>query len=117
MRRKVITFIILIIGVSLIVNLSRDVARLLGAGEQVGKAQRKVEELEKEHQELVMKEEYFQSPEFIEEEARNKLSMAREEETIVILPPNVEDLVGFLEEETNEEEQLPNWKRWWKLFF
>jgi len=87
MRRKVITFIILIIGVSLIVNLSRDVARLLGAGEQVGK------------------------------EARNKLSMAREEETIVILPPNVEELVGFLEEETSEEEQLPNWKRWWRLFF
>lgn len=117
MRRKVITFIILIIGVSLIVNLSRDVARLLGAGDQVEKAQKKVEELEKEHEELVKKKEYFQNPEFIEEEARNKLSMAREGETIVILPPNVEELVGWLEEETSEEEQLPNWKRWWRLFF
>lgn len=117
MRRKVITFIILIVGISLIVNLSRDIARLLRSGKQVEKAQRKVEELKREHEELVKRKEYLQSPEFIEEEARNKLNMSREGETIVILPPNVEELVGFLEEETGEEEQLPNWKRWWKLFF
>jgi cell division protein FtsB len=116
MRKKLITLAILIIGVSLIVNLSRDILRLLRAGEQVKKAEEKLEEQEKEREELVGKKEYFQSPEFVEEEARNKLNLAREEETIVILPPNVEEMSEWMEQEDREEE-LPNWKRWWRLFF
>jgi cell division protein FtsB len=117
MRKKLSTLAILIIGVSLIVNLSRDIFRLLKAGDQVRKAEEKLEEQEKEHQELVEKESYFQSPEFIEEEARNKLNMAREEETIVILPPNVEEMSQWMKQEGKKEEDLPNWQRWWKLFF
>lgn len=117
MRKKLITLAILIIGVSLIVNLSRDILRLLKAGEQVKITEEKVQEQQKEHEELVEKKEYFQSEEFIEEEARNKLNMAREEETIVILPPNVDKMSEWMKQEGGEEENLPNWKRWWNLFF
>ncbi len=117
MRKKLITLVILVIGVSLIVNLTRDILRLLKAGEQVERAQKTVEGLEKEHQELVEKKEYFESEEFIEEEARNKLNLSREEETIVILPPNVEEMSQWMKQEGGEEEELPNWKRWWRLFF
>ena len=117
MRKKLSTLAILIIGVSLIVNLSRDILRLLRAGEQVKMTEEKVRELEKEHEALVEKKEYFQSQEFIEEEARNKLNLAREEETIVILPPNVEAMSQWMKQEGKKEEDLPNWQRWWKLFF
>jgi len=117
MRKKLLTLAILVIGVSLIVNLSRDILRLLKAGGQVKKAEEKLVDFEKEHDSLVEKKEYFQSPEFIEEEARNKLNLAKEEETIVILPPNVEEMSRWLEQKDSQEENLPNWKKWWRLFF
>ena len=115
MRRKIISFTILIIGIGLIINLSRDILRLLKAGERIEQAQFRVKELERENIELQELEEYYQSEEFIEEQARNKLNLAQEGETVVILPPNVEELVGWQEEEKLPE--IPNWKRWFKLFF
>lgn len=115
MRKKIINFTILIIGIGLIISLSRDIFRLLRAGDRIKQAQLQVEELEKENIELKELEEYYQSEEFVEEQARNKLNLAKEGETIIILPPNVEELVGWQEEEKPPE--LPNWKRWFRLFF
>ena len=62
-----------------------------------------------------MLKQHYQGEEFIEEQARNKLNLAKEGETIVILPPNVEELVGWREE--NGPEELPNWQKWRNLFF
>lgn len=115
MPKRPISLIILIIGISLIINLSRDIFRLLKAGDRVRQAQLRVEELEKKNLELKELKEYYQSEEFVEEQARNKLNLAREGETIVILPPNVGELVGW--EEEKEPQEVPNWKRWLKLFF
>lgn len=115
MRRRIVNFTILIIGVGLIINLSRDILRLLRAGDRIKQAQLRVEELEKEHLQLKELKGYYQSEEFIEEQARNKLNLAREGEIIVILPPNIEELVGWQEEEKPQE--LPNWQRWFRLFF
>jgi predicted cobalt transporter CbtA len=70
--------------------------------------------LEKEHQELLEKKEYYQSEEFVEQEARNRLNLGKPGETVVILPPNV----GETEEITSTPTpELPNWQRWWRLFF
>lgn len=115
MRRKIINFTILIIGFGLIITLSRDIFRLLKAGDRIQQAQLRVEELEKENLKLKELKQYYQSEEFVEEQARNKLNLSREGETIVILPPNVEELVGWQEKEKPQE--IPNWKRWWRLFF
>lgn len=115
MPKKAISLIIIVVGVGLIVTLSRDILRLLGADDRIRQAQLEVEELAQSNLELKELKEYYQSEAFIEEHARNKLNLAREGETIVILPPNVEELVGFKEEK--EPLQIPNWKKWWQLFF
>lgn len=115
MPKRIISFIILIVGIGLIINFSRDILRLLKTGDRVQQTQLRVEELEKENLELRGLKEYYQSEEFIEEQARNKLNLVREGETIVILPPNVEELIGWKEEEKPQE--VPNWKKWWRLFF
>lgn len=115
MKKRLINFVILIIGLGLIVNLSRDIWHLLKAGDQVKLAQQGLEEAEREHQELLEKKKYYQSEEFVEEEARNKLNMARPEEAVMILPPNVGELVGRVE--AKEPEVIPNWQQWFKLFF
>jgi len=115
MKKRLINLLILIIGISLIVSLSRDILRLLKAGERIKLAEQKVSQLEKEQPELLGKRQYYQSEEFIEEEARNKLGLSRPGETIVILPPNVGEILG--QKEKTSEKEIPNWQRWWRLFF
>lgn len=115
MRKKMKRIFILIIGICLIVKLTGDIRHLLKASEQVKLTGQRVLELEEEKKRLLEKKEYYQSEEFIEEEARNKLNMAKPGETIVILPPNVGELVGRSQKETFTP--LPNWKKWWNLFF
>lgn len=114
-KNKVTQGLIIIVGALLIFNLVRDIHRLLRASDQIKFAEKKAQDLEKENRELVEKKKYYQSPEFIEEQARNKLNMAKPGETIVILPPNIEEIFGKTKKETPV--QLPNWQRWWKLFF
>jgi len=41
--------------------------------------------------------------------------MAEEGEQVVVLPKNVEEIVLPRQEERKEE--LPNWEKWYKLFF
>lgn len=112
---RAISFTITLIGLGLIINLSRDISRLWRAGEQVKLVEEKAQKLKEEQQKLVQKKAYYQSEEFIEEEARNKLNMAKPDETVVILPPNVSQILGRKEETSIPE--IPNWQRWWNLFF
>jgi len=113
-QNRLIKIIIIVVGIGLIISLSRNIYRLLKAGDQVKLAQQRLEELEKEHQELLEKEEYYQSEEFVEQEARNRLNLGKPGETVVILPPNV----GETGEVTSTPApELPNWKKWLRLFF
>ncbi len=114
-EKRFIQTVIVVIGIGLIISLSRNIYRLLKADDQIELAQEHLEELEREHQELVQKREYYQSEEFVEKEARNKLNMSKPDEIVVILPPNL----GQTEErkEFNSTVKTPNWQRWLKLFF
>lgn len=115
MRKRLIQLLVVILGLGLIVKSSKDILRLFKAGEQIKLVEQRVLQLEKEKKELLEKRQYYSSSDFIEEEARNKLNMAKPGETIVILPPNLEELLG--RQKLAEKPELPNWKRWWKLFF
>jgi len=115
MRRKTIQWLIIVIGVSLMVNLSRDILRLVKVGEQVQQAERVLERRQRENEQLVVQKEDYTSDEFVEEMARNKLNMAKEEETVVILPENMAELLGRKKRQLAKSS--PSWQQWWKLFF
>jgi len=115
MRRKTIQWLIIVIGVSLMVNLSRDILRLVKVGEQVQQAERVLERRQRENEQLVVQKEDYTSDEFVEEMARNKLNMAKEEETVVILPENMAELLGRKKRQLAKNS--PSWQQWWELFF
>lgn len=115
MRKKAIQIVIIIIGISLIVNLTRDILRLLKTGGRIEQAENRLEETKGENKQLSEKKQYYASEEFIEETARDKLNMARSGETIVVLPPNLAEVVG--RKEKGAQPELPNWQKWWDLFF
>lgn len=114
LQHKWVQILIILVGIGLIVNLSRDILRLLRSADELRLAAQKVEELEKEGEGLAQKKEYYQSESFIEEEARNKLNMAKEGETVVILPPNLKEVIGRKENQLTKP--LPNWYQWLNLF-
>ena len=113
-RSRSIQIIIIIAGISLIVNLSKDIMRLLRSGDELKLAEQKVIELEEERVLLKEKKEYYQSEEFVEEVARNKLNMSKEGETIVILPEDVQGILGT--KNSQMPEFIPSWKQWINLF-
>ena len=75
---------------------------------------KRIEELRAKNEDLKKRLEYIESDEFVEKEAREKLNMAKEEETVVILPEKLE-IRDF--ESGSREENLPNWQQWLRLFF
>lgn len=115
MVKRLISFTILLIGLYLIINLTRDISRLLRAKDSVALVEKKVEKLQEEQGRLLELKEYYSSPEFIEKEAREKLGMAKPGETIIILPTNLPQVLGRSED--REEPTIPNWRKWWELFF
>lgn len=115
MRNKFFQIVGILVGLILVVKITGDLLHLFKAWQQIEKMERKVAALEKKKKELSEKNQYYQTPEFIEEEARNKLNMAKPGEIIVVLPPNLSE---FLNHSKNQNEELePNWRRWWNLFF
>jgi cell division protein FtsB len=114
-RHRLFRIIVILIGLVLVINLSRNILKLLKAGDRISLAERKLAELEKKNQQLAEQKEYYQSEDFVEQEARNKLNMARPGEAIVILPPNVKELLGKTESKSTSGSA--NWEMWWKLFF
>lgn len=113
MRRRWVQWLIILIGIGLIVNLSRDVIRLLKVRDQVRLAQEARDQAKQENERLAAQKDYYTSDEFVEEEARNKLNMARKGEVIVILP---EDL-GQSEKKPPVRYAKPVYRQWWELFF
>lgn len=55
---------------------------------------------------------FVNTPQFVENEAREKLGMVKPGEHIVLAPPPTEDKPTKPTIDT-----APNWEKWWKLFF
>lgn len=89
--------------------------------DRVETLERQVQNLSKQKQELNHQLEYVQSKQFIEEEARNKLHLARPSEKIVIFPQNSAVLSAVApmddQQESTKQRSLGHTDKWLELFF
>jgi len=112
--RLIIVFVIILLSLSLVGSITR----ILNANEKVTVAKNKILAAQKEQKDLQKKVAEAKSPEFIEQEARNKLGLAKKGEIVVVLPdPQTLKLLAPTHEKEEEFLPLPNWKKWMKLFF
>lgn len=111
MKSKLVTGLIIVFGLYLIVSFSRDIWGLLNKTKEIDKERQTLENLKADNVALKQQLEYVKSDEFVEKEARDKLGMAKEGEAVVLMPENTSKA-----SETQIQE-VPNWKKWWQLFF
>lgn len=116
LSRRIIRLIVIGASAVLVVNLSRSIWDLWRRRDILGERESVLKRIEAEHKRLQSELEYTQSPAFIEQEARNRLGLGKEGEAVVLIP---NDQFPISNDQTKEEkeENLPNWKRWWRLFF
>lgn len=109
--------ILIFISILLAVSLARNVVRISKVNQKIKEARLRVEKLKRENEKLEAKLESVKTEEFVEKQLRDKLGLAKEGETIVVLPD--EEILRKLAPRQEEEEDVlpdPNWKRWLHLF-
>lgn len=113
MKRRVLTIVVVLVGVYFVVSLSRQVWNLWQGRDRLDLARERLQDAENENEQLRTELEYRQSYEFVESEARNRLNFTRDGEKIVILPQELNEPKG--ESETGSKRA--NWQKWWGLLF
>jgi len=111
--KKIILSLISLILISLIVNFSLQILKLRQASLILEKRKEELAILEKRNKELTKKKERVESQGFVEEEARKKLGMVKEGDTMEIIPKATPPI--RVEETLSGQE--PNWRKWWRVFF
>lgn len=115
--KRSLRYIFILLTLLLSLSLIRNIIKISQAGRAIDDASLRVEKLKEENLELNKRLGKVQSEEYIEGELRDKLGLAKEGETIIVLPE--EDVVRSLAPKLVEEEETlpdPNWKKWIHLF-
>jgi len=115
-KKRFVLLLLFFFGLYLIVSFSRDLWGLWQKSGEMEKSQLALDKLRIKNEELKKQLEYVNSDAFIEKEARDKLGLGKAGETILILPENLE-IIGVNQPEISANQSLPNWEKWWKLFF
>mgnify|MGYP001610879909 CR=1 FL=1 len=118
-NHRFLKLIVVLLGLVLIVGLGGSSYRLWKRRDIVAERQTVLTELEGEHAGLKRQLQDAQSEGFVERMAREKLGLVKEGESVVIISNDNPPAGGQMTNETAREnlQNVPNWKRWWKLFF
>ena len=116
MLRKVIIGAIIAIVLVIAFNLVTQIINTIKSGDRLSVQAEIVYSLEAKNRELKKKLTQIQSPQFIEEQARDKLGLSKAGETIVVIPEEkLKQILGA----SNSAQiiRFPNWLGWFKVFF
>jgi cell division protein FtsB len=113
--KKIFFFVVLIFSVFVINNLVRSIYNLSQKQDLVVDAEKDLIAQIQENERLKSELAFVESEEFVEEMARNRLLLIKPGEQEVIVP---EELIkGTSSPSAKLQEEIPNWKKWWELFF
>ncbi len=110
--KKIIFIIAIIISLLIIKNLVFSIYGLWQKQDLFVQAQKETEKEKKRNAELKSSISIAKSPQFIEEQARNKLFLVKPGESEIILPKS--DNKGSSHA---QPQNIPNWEKWFRLFF
>src|SRR3989337_2005949 len=85
-RKRLISILFLLIGIFLLGNLAQGIFDAWRGRERIQKMKQDLQEIAKENETLQQEVQYYQSEEFVEKEAREKLNLVKPGETVIIVP-------------------------------
>jgi len=110
--KKIIFIIAVVILLFIINDLVRSMYDIWQKKDVVQQTQKELDFQKQENQRLKSAFSYSQTQEFIEKQARDKLFMVKKGEQKILVSKELGD-----SQETSKEDNSPNWKKWWNLFF
>ncbi len=117
MKRKIVIIIAVLVLIFIVYNFGVRILTAFKAGDRLTAAASRLHTLEVKNKELKAQLEEVSSADYIEKQARDKLGLAKEGEILVVIPEERIKQVLGLQKETTQEEKLPNWLGWIRLFF
>jgi cell division protein FtsB len=102
----------IVISLIIINSLARSIYDLWQKKDLIAKAQKDLIHQKQENDRLKSEALYTASREFIEKEARDKLLLVKPGEQQVLVPQNL-----IKKKAVESQDNTPNWKKWWELFF
>lgn len=116
MIKKIALGVILLVSLVVAYNIINQIIAATNSAERLSQAADTVYQLEIKNKELKKKLTEIQSPQFIEEIARNKLGLSKKGETVVIIPEEkLKQVLGA--SESAQQIRLPNWQGWLRIFW
>lgn len=115
MLKNTITIFIVIFVTFALFNLARAIQDAFTAGERLNKASDELQAMQEQNRNLKTQLQLQQTPDFIETQAREKLNLSKENETIFIIDTAL--LAQYLESTPSPTPSpSPNYQGWLKLF-
>ncbi len=110
---KKIAYILVVFGLVLVINsLIHSIYNLWQKQDLVTMAQRELDKEKELNQKFKAQIQYAQTPQFIEQQAHDKLFLVRPGQQEVLFS----DKPIFTEENVKIQSNIPNWKQWLDLF-
>ena len=107
----------LIVGILLSISLVRNILIISSANKKIQNLKNEISDIQIKNNSLKLQLQKVSKEEYLEQQARDKLGLVKEGETVVVLPDQ-EILRQFSPKIPEEEVTLPDptWKKWMKLF-
>lgn len=109
-KRKFYQLAVIVVSLLIINGLSRNLLELWQQKKRVERIEQEVSDLEQQEVELKGQLRYYQSDEYVEKIAREKLLLGKEGETVLLLPsvfPTQSPITSH-----QSPDMVPFWKRW-----
>lgn len=113
--KKIVFFSILFASVVIINSLLHSIYSLWQKQDLIVKANQNLEKEKKDNNILKNQLAEVKKSDFVEEEARNKLFLAKPGEGVIMLPQDA--LSASHASRQVHYDTRPNWLKWWELFF
>ena len=115
MNKIISIIVIVIVAVSILIGLSKQIVTALESGKRLDQEASKVAKLSEINNSLKKELAQAQSPDTIEKTARDELNLAKPGETIVVIPSELINKV-LDEQKPIIVPKVPNWQGWLNLF-
>lgn len=118
------SLLVILFGVSvafiIMIATSKEKTRITGIQQEINTLQQKANDINHANVDLKEKIAYFETDDFKEKEAKEKLNFQKEGERVVIVKSSSQHTQEQQEQETTpteEQEDIPNYTKWWNQYF